>query len=96
MRAHILTVLVVDHDEIGAVEAGEILNVTRYPNDCMMPVTLDTETIEIGEWSDDHLLNQRGLTLDLFHRWRMWRTELERARVRYESLKTSWPGGTPK
>jgi hypothetical protein len=59
MKAHILQVLVIDHDELGAGEAGEALEQANYPNDCISPDVLSHKTYDIGEWKDDHPLNYK-------------------------------------
>jgi hypothetical protein len=48
----------VDLDGIGAEEAASVLENNRYPNRCMAPTVLEVETVDIGEWSDDHPLNR--------------------------------------
>lgn len=58
VRVHKVTVLIVDHDEIGAAGVREHLQYTRYANHCMAPTVLAIETCEV-EWSDKHPLNQK-------------------------------------
>lgn len=59
MKARLVTVLIIDHDDMS--EDSVMLNMenTRYPNDCISPKVLEIETFDIGEWDDDHPLNQR-------------------------------------
>lgn len=57
-KIHKVTLLVVDHDGIGADEVVTVLENSRYPNHCMSPDVMAIETREV-EWSDDHPLNQR-------------------------------------
>lgn len=57
MKAHIITLVVVDLDEVGAEEIKDILENIKYPNHCMSPTAEKIETFEIGEWRDDHPLN---------------------------------------
>ncbi len=57
MKAYLLAVLVVDHDGIGPEAIAEVLNEARYPNRCILPEVLVAHVADIGEWSDDHLLN---------------------------------------
>jgi hypothetical protein len=52
-------VLVVDHDDIGADEIRTIIENQRYPNRCIGPVVMVTDTREI-DWNDDHPLNTRS------------------------------------
>lgn len=56
IKVHRLTVLVVDHDHLGANAVVEVLENQRYPNHCIGPDVLAIETQEV-EWSDEHPLN---------------------------------------
>lgn len=60
-KVHRIVICVVDHDDVGANGVREVLENARYPNHCISPnvVAIDTRTVE---WSDDHLLNQKGRT----------------------------------
>lgn len=58
MKAHILKVLVIDHDEMGADSVSATLELQRYPNGCISPQVVESATIDIGEWTDEHPLNQ--------------------------------------
>lgn len=57
MKAYLLTVLIVDHDEVGIDDIKTILREARYPNDCIAPHVLSHQESDIGEWDDDHPLN---------------------------------------
>lgn len=67
MKVHKLTVMIIDHDEIGAEWASRYIEQAHYPNRCISPNTMQTESVEIGEWRDDHPLN-RGLAAQEFAR----------------------------
>lgn len=54
-----VTILVVDHDQLGAQGVADALEQARYPNHCISPHVLGTEQRTV-EWSDDHPLNRRG------------------------------------
>ncbi|MDP3937323.1 MAG: hypothetical protein Q8R92_04210 [Deltaproteobacteria bacterium] len=56
MKAYLLRVLVIDHNEVGA-GIRLVIEATRYPNRCIAPTVLDVTEHQIGEWSDDHPLN---------------------------------------
>ena len=56
-RAHLLTVLVIDHDDLGADDVKATIENARYPNHCISPQCKAVQTIDIGVWSDDHPLN---------------------------------------
>ena len=60
MRAYVLQVLVIDHDELGPAEIKAVMENNRYPNHCMDPQVLASVEHDIGEWSDAHPLNQVG------------------------------------
>lgn len=57
VKVYKLTVMVLDHDELGADEIARVLHDQRYPNHCINPVVMACEGREIGEWDDDHPLN---------------------------------------
>jgi hypothetical protein len=56
-QVHKLTVLVVDHDDLGGVDVRDVIEDTRYPNSCIYPQVMSVETRDV-EWSDDHPLNK--------------------------------------
>lgn len=56
-KVHKITLLVVDHDDLGAKESAVVLENARYPNHCMSPRVVSIETREVN-WNDDHPLNQ--------------------------------------
>lgn len=58
MKAYVLTVVVIDHDEIGQKEVVSALENARYPNRCISPNVKCVQTYDIGEWHDDHPLNK--------------------------------------
>jgi hypothetical protein len=55
-KVHLMTVLLIDHDKLGAEGTAQVLEDTRYPNDCLYPSVLSTQTQEVV-WDDDHPLN---------------------------------------
>ena len=57
MEVHKITLIVIDHDEVGADGIKEMLESTKYPNHCMAPDVRLIETVDIGEWTDEHPLN---------------------------------------
>ena len=56
MKAYRLEILVVDHDDVGD-RIKEIIEDQKYPNHCINPMVMDIQSVEIGEWDDDHPLN---------------------------------------
>ena len=57
MEIHKVTIMVADHDELGADGVRSALENSRYPNRCINPQVTSVETVEI-EWSDGHALNK--------------------------------------
>jgi hypothetical protein len=57
MKVHLLRVLVIDHDHLGADEVERVLEDTKYPNDCIIPNVIKSQSVDIGEWDDDNPLN---------------------------------------
>jgi hypothetical protein len=57
MKAHLLQVLVIDHDHLGVDEVERVLEDANYPNDCIAPTVIKSQSAEIGDWDDDHPLN---------------------------------------
>ena len=56
MKVYAVTLLVVDHDDIGPQKLQTVLENQSYANDCIRPCVMrvDTQTVE---WTDDHPLN---------------------------------------
>lgn len=57
-KVHKVTLLIVDHDQLGDTRIVDVIENTRYPNRCIGPDVMDIETREV-EWSDWHPLNRR-------------------------------------
>jgi|GEM_PF-2907645 len=64
MKAHRLTITVIDFDQMGAQAVAETIENQRYPNHCINPSVHVVESIDLGEWGDDHRANQRGWDVD--------------------------------
>ena len=61
MKAYKVTLFVIDFDDMGDFEIIKTLENTRYPNHCFGGLTvMSVEGKDIGEWSDEHPLNQTG------------------------------------
>lgn len=56
---HLVTVLVVDHDELGKDGVRNEMANVRYPNYCLTPRVLDVKTKRV-DWHDEHQLNRSG------------------------------------
>lgn len=71
MKVHLVQVMVIDFDDLGHEEVCNVIEDTRYPNDCINPEVISTTTVDIGEWSDDHPLNKKDKWFEeackLFH-----------------------------
>jgi len=57
MKAHLIQILVVDHDKLGADEVKTTLENQKFPNYCISPTVLSSKTVDIADWSDEHPLN---------------------------------------
>lgn len=67
MKVHRVTLIVVDTDDLGALDVKEVLEETKYPNHCIGPSVMQVDTVEV-EWSDDHPLNHRDTMRAEFER----------------------------
>jgi hypothetical protein len=56
MKIHKLTILIVDHDNLGAAGVKTELECANFANDCIRPKVVEVDTRDV-EWSDDHPLN---------------------------------------
>jgi len=59
MKAHVVTLTIIDFDDIGADEIKVVIENVHYPNRCISPDVVNIETADIGEWHDDHILNYK-------------------------------------
>jgi len=57
VKIHQVVLTFIDFDQIGADGAKDTIENANYPNDCMYPHVRSVETRDIGEWADDHPLN---------------------------------------
>jgi hypothetical protein len=57
MKAYFLQVLVIDHNHLGADEVERVLEDANYPNDCITPSVIKSQSVEIGDWNDNNPLN---------------------------------------
>ena len=57
MKAHLLQVLIIDHDHLGVDEVERVLEDANYPNRCIAPSVVKSQSAEIGDWDDDNPLN---------------------------------------
>lgn len=67
VKVHRIVLLVVDHDNLGIEDVKSVLESTRYPNRCIAPKVMQTETREV-RWSDEHPLNASKTRDDAFYR----------------------------
>lgn len=68
MKAHKVTLLIIDLDKVGAEDIKIILENQKFPNRCISPDVKAIETVEIGEWSDEHPLNQHETAEEEYRR----------------------------
>ena len=57
MKVMKLEVFVIDFDGLGESGVRHAIENASYPNRCISPEVRSVEAKEIGEWSDDHPLN---------------------------------------
>jgi hypothetical protein len=57
MKAYKVTLTIIDFDHIGEDEIKLVIEDTRYPNRCISPNVVNIESVDIGEWNDNHPLN---------------------------------------
>ena len=57
MKVHKVVLSIVDFDNVGADDVKIVLENTRYPNRCISPKVESLETMDIGEWTDEHPMN---------------------------------------
>ena len=57
MKVHRIVLMVIDFDELGADEVKDTLENASYPNRCIAPAVMESQTVDIGPWADDHPLN---------------------------------------
>jgi hypothetical protein len=57
MKAHLLQVLVIDHDHLGVDEVERVLEDANYPNRCIAPSVVKSQSAEIVDGDDDTPLN---------------------------------------
>ena len=60
MKVIKLEVIVIDYDELGSEGVKQVIENTRFPNDCIYPKVRSIEVADIGPWSDDHPLNMKA------------------------------------
>ncbi len=65
VKVHRIVLMVVDHDDLGAEDVAEVLEETKYPNWCIHPHVMGTETREV-EWHDEHPLNRTDSLKEAF------------------------------
>lgn len=64
-KVHRVTLLIVDHDDLGIEDVRDVIENARYPNRCIAPRVMASETREV-EWSDEHPLNRASTEAPAF------------------------------
>lgn len=59
MKAYKVEILIIDFDEVGD-GIKELIENARYPNYCINPQVKSIVEADIGEWYDEHPLNQHS------------------------------------
>jgi hypothetical protein len=68
MKVYKVEIMIIDHDDLGDKEIKDVIENTRYPNHCINPYVIKTESRDIGEWTDDHPLNMTYKWEKEYHR----------------------------
>ena len=68
MNVHKVVLTIIDFDDVGADEIKVVIENQHYPNRCISPDVVNIETVDIGEWDDDHPLNNRKTSKAEWHR----------------------------
>lgn len=58
MNAYKVELLIIDFDELGREGIEEEIKNTRFANDCIYPSVMNIVERDVGDWDDDHPLNQ--------------------------------------
>lgn len=58
VRVFKIELFIVDHDKVGADGIKEVIENQKFPNRCISPHVVRTESHEV-QWNDDHPLNGR-------------------------------------
>ena len=58
MNLYKIEVMVLDLDQIGEQGIKDVIENTRYSNHCISPKVKKIEVRDIGEWHDEHPINQ--------------------------------------
>lgn len=64
MKAYKFIICFIDFENYGKEEYDLFLEQMR-----VSPIILESDTADIGEWSDDHILNQLGTTKETFEEY---------------------------
>lgn len=67
-KAYKIAILIIALDDVGLLEAANLIETANYPNDCISPIVMTYEEADIGEWSDDHPLNKRDTIKQEYNR----------------------------
>lgn len=57
MNVHKVELLIIDFDDVGKDGIASVIENTCYPNHCISPQVKNIQTVDIGEWRDNHPLN---------------------------------------
>jgi len=57
MKVYKVELMIIDFDGLGANEIQSVIENQKFPNRCIFPDVMDISERDIGEWSDDHPLN---------------------------------------
>ena len=68
MNVYKLTLMVFDHEGLGEQEITRIIQGQKYPDWCIFPKVIETQSVDIGPWRYDHPLNDTTTQRDEFNK----------------------------
>ncbi|KKN70937.1 hypothetical protein LCGC14_0425390 [marine sediment metagenome] len=68
MKAYKVEILIINFEELSQEETKDAIENANYAGDCISPDVISIEEADIGEWSDDHPLNQYDKMKDEYTR----------------------------
>lgn len=68
MKVYKLEVMIIDFDELGGEEIKDVMENQKYPNYCISPDVMSMQSVDIGEWSDEHPLNKLDTQVSEYNR----------------------------
>jgi len=65
MKMHKITLYIIDHEHVGVEDIETIIDNIRY----FILSRFQSETVDIGEWRDEHTLNYQFTPIEEFEKY---------------------------